>query len=164
MDDKERYFKKVYNENKDKIYRLCLGFVGNKFDADDLLQEISIKIWDNLETFKGNSNISTWVYRIATNTAILFSKKRSKKYLNQTSLFPEEIQGEPAEPDIAEKEHQTIKLYETIATLKEMDRIIITLVLEGKSYKGIASITGLNLSNVGVRINRIKKSLTQKLK
>ncbi|MGO2358861.1 MAG: RNA polymerase sigma factor [Mesonia sp.] len=78
MNNKEHYFTQVYEQNKDKIYRLCLGFTGNACDANDLRQEILIKIWNNLNSFKGESQISTWIYRIATNTAILYSKRKGK--------------------------------------------------------------------------------------
>jgi len=71
MKNKEQEFKQIYEQSKDKIYRLCLGFMGNKTDADDLFQEVLIKIWKNLKTFRNDSNINTWIYRITTNTALL---------------------------------------------------------------------------------------------
>jgi len=71
MRNKEKYFKQIHEQSKDKIYRLCLGFMGNSIDADDLFQEVLIKIWNNLETFRKESNINTWIYKITTNTALL---------------------------------------------------------------------------------------------
>jgi len=71
MINKEQLFKQTYEQSKDKIYRLCLGFAGNNSDADDLFQEVFIKVWNNLETFRNESSINTWIYKIATNTALL---------------------------------------------------------------------------------------------
>lgn len=162
--NKEGKFTEVYHQNKDKIYRLCLGFMGNKADADDLLQEILIKIWDNLDSFKGNSTIATWIYRIATNTAILYSKRKSKLNSKHTSLKSDNESIASIELDAVMPEQQINQLYLAISSLKEIDRIVIGLLLEGNSYNEISDITGLRISNVGVRINRIKKSLNKKLK
>ncbi|NAS32070.1 sigma-70 family RNA polymerase sigma factor [Flavobacteriaceae bacterium R38] len=162
--NKEEYFAEVYEQNKDKIYRLCLGFMGNTFDADDLLQEILIKIWSNLSSFKGNSSISTWIYRIATNTAILYSKRRNKLDNKHTRLTSHNEIIASSEVDSSKPEREINKLYIAISSLKEIDRIVIGLLLEGNSYNEIANITGLKISNVGVRINRIKKALNKKLK
>ncbi|WP_394747843.1 RNA polymerase sigma factor [Spongiimicrobium salis] len=163
--NKEERFTEIYHQNKDKIYRLCLGFMGNKPDADDLLQEILIKIWDNLSAFKGNSSIATWIYRIATNTAILYSKRKSRRNSKHAPLKSDNeriLSAVALDPGIPEQ--QINELYTAISSLKEIDRIVIGLLLEGNSYSDIADITGLSSSNVGVRINRIKKALNKKLK
>lgn len=163
MNSKEEYFTQVYEQNKDKIYRLCLGFTGNAFDANDLLQEIVIKIWNNLNSFKGESQISTWIYRIATNTAILYSKRKGK-FDTKFPLLKSDNEGIALqEEDLSSREKEINQLYAAIASLKEMDRILIGLLLEENSYQEISDITGLSLSNVGVRINRIKKKLNKKL-
>ena len=162
--NKEEEFTQIYNQNKDKIYRLCLGFMGNKADADDLVQEILIKIWDNLSSFKGNSAIATWIYRIATNTAILYAKRKGRINKRHTSLKPEKESIAPIEINATIPEQQINELYIAISSLKEIDRIVIGLLLEENSYNEIANITGLRVSNVGVRINRIKKALNKKLK
>lgn len=164
MKTKEEKFKALYQANNDKIYRLCLGFMGNSYDADDLLQDILIKIWDNLHSFKGESNISTWIYRIATNTAILYSKRRSRQEKRHDVLAQNDEEIESTEVNSSEREEEINQLYKAISSLKEIDRIVIGLLLEESSYEEIAEITGLTTSNVGVRINRIKKTLNKKLK
>ncbi len=164
MSNKEEYFTQVYHQNKDKIYRLCLGFTGNTFDADDLLQEILVKIWNNLNSFKGESNISTWIYRIATNTAILYSKRRNRLKNKYPHLETSNEAIASNEVDSSSREKKINQLYIAISSLKEIDRIVIGLLLEENSYNEISNITGLTTSNVGVRINRIKKSLNKKIK
>lgn len=163
MQNKELYFKEVYAQSKDKVYRLCLGFVGNKMDADDLYQEVLIKIWQNLSFFRNESSIQTWIYRIATNTALLYVKKRNKTDQKISDLNSDLLIEDKTE-NTEVSNIKITKLYQAISTLKEMDRIIISLVLEQNSYQEISEVTGLQVSNVGARINRIKKSLTQKMK
>ncbi|NQX81385.1 MAG: sigma-70 family RNA polymerase sigma factor [Flavobacteriaceae bacterium] len=163
MTNKKVKFKKIHEQSKDKIYRLCLGFTGNKMDADDLFQEVYIKVWNNLLSFRNESNINTWIYRIATNTAILFVSKRTKlnKKINQLEI--ENIAFINDNNDSIYSDENIMKLYKAISSMKEKDRIIISLLLEKNSYSEISEIVGMNISNVGVRINRIKKTLTKKM-
>ncbi|GAB2485180.1 RNA polymerase sigma factor [Algoriphagus taiwanensis] len=159
---KEAQFESLYLDHKDKIYRLCLGFVREKELANDLFQEILIKIWRHLESFKGESEISTWIYRIAYNTALTHTAKEKKKAIQQTD-FPENLDLAEPESYTQEKENQLHALYKAISSLPELDRIIATLLLEGTPYKSIAEISGISENYVAVKVNRIKTALTQKL-
>ncbi|GMQ23638.1 RNA polymerase sigma factor [Algoriphagus sp. oki45] len=159
---KEAQFESLYLDHKDKIYRLCLGFVREKELAKDLFQEILIKIWRHLESFKGESEISTWIYRIAYNTALTHTAKEKKKAIQQTD-FPENLDLAEPESFTQEKENQLNALYKAISSLPELDRIIATLLLEGTPYKSIAEISGISENYVAVKVNRIKTALTQKL-
>ena len=162
MKDKEQQFRNVYQASKDKIYRLCLGFMGNVPDAEDLFQEILVKVWKNLDSFREESKISTWVYRIATNTALYQVNKNSKK---QNKLLKEtiNIELEQLGSDSSYTEEDINSLYKAIASLKKIDRVIISLLLDNCTYAEISTITGISISNVGVKINRIKKTLRKKL-
>ena len=165
MSEKEDRFKHIYGASKEKIYRLCLSFVGNKTDADDLFQEIYIKVWNNLGSFRQESNINTWIYRVATNTALLHLNRTSRSNKKLSSIRSEslkkELEDDETNPYTEEKLNQ---LHQAIFSLKKMDRIITHLLLEDNSYSEIAEITGLSISNVGVRINRIKVALAKKMK
>jgi RNA polymerase sigma-70 factor (ECF subfamily) len=163
MINKKVKFKNIYENSKDKIYRLCLGFTGNKMDADDLFQEVYIKVWNNLESFRDESNINTWIYRIASNTAIVFVSKRTKLNNKNDQIEVENMTLVNENSENLYSDKMIVKLYQTISNLKEKDRIIISLLLEKNSYSEIAEIIGMNISNVGVRINRIKKTLTKKM-
>ena len=162
ISNKQKYFEEVYDANKDKIYRLCMGFTGNAVNADDLFQEIVLKIWTKLDSFRKESAISTWIYRVATNTALVYVNKKNKAAKNISNTMPEALAIQHVERDVS-KEHQLNQLHRAIAQLKEIDRIIITLVLEECSYKEIANITGLNINHVGVKVNRIKTNLKNKM-
>ena len=159
---KEAQFKLIYKNSKDKVYRLCLGFMGNKASADDLFQEVLLKIWQHLDNFRQESTMATWVYRITVNTA-LYTLNQEKKRQQHKDDFKFILKETTTQEITDGKQQQVKKLYQTIATLKEIDRILIGLLLEGCSYAEIATITELSISNVGVRINRIKKILNKKL-
>ena len=159
MKNKEKHFDQIYVNLKDKIYRLCLGFMGNTTDADDLFQEVLIRVWKSLDSFRQESSINTWVYRITTNTALLSINKINKSRYRETNLLPNNLKTETTQVFESDKQDQIKKLYQAISTLKEIDRIIISLLLEDNTYKEIAEITGISTSNVGARINRIKKKL-----
>jgi RNA polymerase sigma-70 factor (ECF subfamily) len=163
MNNKEDFFEQTYNNLKDKIYRLCLGFMGNTSDADDLFQEVLIKIWNNLDNFREESSINTWVYRITTNTALMSINKINKSKNKHSNLFPDNLKNENNQVNESFKQDSINKLYQAISSLKEVDRIVISLLLEDNSYKEIAEITGISISNVGVKINRIKKILSKKI-
>lgn len=162
MMNKKEQFAIIYRDRKDKIYRLCLGFTGNHVDADDLFQEILLKVWQNLAAFRNESSINTWIYRIATNTALQFVGRRNKK---RNLHVPVDLQHLPAESSATGNvvQEQVEHLYKAVSELREMDRLIIGLLLDGNSYKEIAEITGFSVSNIGVRINRSKKILKKKL-
>ncbi|MEL6864092.1 MAG: RNA polymerase sigma factor [Bacteroidota bacterium] len=155
---KEQQFEVIYQAHQYKVYRLCLGYTGNTVDADDLYQQIMLKIWTHLDSFRGESQLSTWIYRISTNTALLYQKRQYRQREKQKDLKPTANPiFNPSEQ--MERKAQVNQLYKAIAQLKEIDRIIISLVLEERTYQEIAEITGLSSSHVGVKINRIKKEL-----
>lgn len=166
--EKRELFNQVYQDNKELIFRLCRGFLGAGPEAEDLFQEIFLKVWNNLESFRGQSKISTWIYRIGTNTALLYRKRKARKQNREAPLMNAAAnQPHAASSELEEKiryDQQLDELLQLIQSLNEMDRIIITMVLEGFSYKKIAEISGLKVNYVGVRINRIKKHLRQKIK
>lgn len=155
--DKEKLFINILNENKDRIYRLCLGYLIDKQDVDDLFQDVMINIWRGLDSFRGESKASTWVYRIAVNTSIIYNKKTKKKHQLIGNEEMDEIVDQAGEN--AETRMNLALLRKSIASLKKQDRLIITLLLEGMSYQEIADITGISINYVGVKLNRIKKQL-----
>lgn len=158
---KELEFEKIYKSHKDKLFRLCLGFVKERPLAQDLFQEILIKLWHHLDSFRGESDISTWIYRVAYNTAITFSAKEKKK-ATYTDLT-HEIAYSETEKHPHEEEVLFQKLYEAISSLDETDRVIATLLLENTPYKTIAEVTGISENYVAVKVSRIKSTLTQLL-
>jgi RNA polymerase sigma-70 factor (ECF subfamily) len=129
-------------------------------DPDDLFQEIIIQVWKSIPAFRGEASVTTWLYRIALNTAITWSKKE-KKYAGAETL--ENVQHLLQE-NRTQTDEQLSWLYGEIYKLDEIDRSVTLLLLEGFSYKEMSAIIGISESNVGVKINRIKKQLIAKSK
>ena len=150
-------FEDIYRDYWNKVFRICMGYFNDADLAKDIAQEIFIIIWKKLPTFRNESAIGTWIYRIASNSCLRQIERQNR--MPKIEL-PEQIE-DVSEPD---KEWQSKLLYKCIAELPETDRIIISLELEDVKQAEIAKITGLSESNVRVKIFRIKEKLTQKFK
>ena len=157
--ERERLFLELLEENKVRIQRLCYGYLNSPSEVEDLFQEIMTNVWNSLPGFRGEAKASTWLYRIAVNTALLY-RKRWKRGEVLTDV-PDDRRG--AHQNLEEKE-RLASLRRAIATLPDQDRLIVTLLLEGLSYREIADITGITINYVGVRISRIKATLEQLMK
>lgn len=150
-------FEEIYKTYWQKIFRLCMGYV-NDFDlAQDLAQETFIIVWQQLPKFRNQSNIGTWIFRIASNNCLRQIEKEKKIVTVDLTIDIKEEHQESIEPQIQ-------LLYDFISQLPETDRIIISLELEGIKQVEIASIVGLSESNIRVKIHRIKEKLTRKFK
>ena len=156
IEEKEIEFKAVYSAFSFKVQRLCLGYIGNEEEANDLLQETFIKVWQNLDTFRGESQMSTWVYRIAVNTCLQYIKKKKKK--NETPLTEK---AQVIKEEVHNKEEEVQLLYKCISQLVAADRLIITLLLEEVPYAEIATVTAISEGNLRVKIHRIKQQLSE---
>lgn len=159
--NKEELFKQVLAKNRDRIFRICCAYERDKDERDDLFQQVIINIWKNLDKFEGRSEISTWIYRIAVNTSLMHVNK-TKKEEKMHSVLDENTLNIPETEEREEKIQigsQIEQLYECINKLQEIDRLIISMVLDDLSYKEIAEVTGMTVNNIGVKINRIKKEL-----
>lgn len=129
-------------------------------ERDDLFQEIIIQIWRSIPSFRQEASVTTWLYRIALNTAIKWTKKE-KRYTGAETL--DKVQHLLQE-NSAQADERLTWLYEEIYKLDEIDRSVTLLLLEGFSYKEMSAMLGISESNVGVKINRIKKYLISKSK
>lgn len=154
---KEALFKEIFQANSKKIYHLCYGYTGNEETANDLMQETFMKVWQNLDKFRNQALISTWIYRIAVNTCL--SHLRVEKRQPKDPLTDDII--DTRSEVISDKNEQVASLYKCIADLEENERIIITMVLDEVPYPEIASISGISEGNLRVKIHRIKQKLTE---
>lgn len=150
-------FEEIYLKYSPQIFRVCMGYINDHEAAKDLTQETFISVWKNLDSFKNQSKISTWIFRIATNNCLRAIEKSKRVIVDELPL------------NLADKleennDAQLTFLYNCIAELEETERIIISLVLEDLSRDEIASIVGLSSVNTRVKIHRIKEKLAQKFK
>lgn len=138
------------------IMHICRAYSRDEESLKDLVQEVTLQLWRSHKSFKGNSQLSTWVYRVTLNVCLSHSKRMKRK----VETVPLEWKTDSAIEDDVEKE-QIEKLYSGIKRLKESDRAIILLYLEDKSYKEMSDILGITVSNVGVKVNRLKEKLKE---
>ncbi len=151
-------YERILETNKEKIYRICRIYAISPIEPQDLFQEVAYQVWKSLPSFKGKSNIDTWVYRVALNVCMR-SKLNLEKNSTKTDRF-ESIKFKVSENksnDIDDEKYQFLK--ECIATLNESDTSILVLFLEELSYKQIADITGLTENHIAVKMKRIRKKL-----
>ena len=152
-------FLQLIEENKGIIIKICNSYCRNKSDLDDLAQEIIYQLWRSGHSFDKSQRFSTWMYRVALNVAISFYRKGLKESMIESLSGAEE---QIAEDSSYEGEEDLSKLQQFIYELKELDKALMILYLESKSYREIADILGITETNVATKINRIKEKLKQK--
>ena len=138
------------------IIKICRAYTNNQQDFEDYYQEVCLQIWKSRNNFRAQSEWSTWVYRLSLNVSMTLLRKQKNNRLRMASdKLPSEILDEPG----AFNDDSLEQLYAAIRLLSEVDRGVILLYLEEKSYQEIADIIGTNPNNIGVRIKRIKERL-----
>ena len=158
--DKE-WFLLQLEEHKLIIYKICNSYCKNASDRNDLAQEISYQLWRSFHHFNGSVKFSTWMYRVALNVAITFYRKtKTSEAIIQLGEPDTEI--EDNKENTAELEKNINTLQQFINDLKELDKALMILYLEEKSYSEISEILGITETNVATRISRIKDKLKQK--
>jgi RNA polymerase sigma-70 factor (ECF subfamily) len=149
-------FIKIIDGHKDLIFKICYSYCRDSESRKDLGQEILINLWRSFKKYNGTVKLSTWIYTVGLNTAISFYRKGVRRK-ESTSLL-EAIISIPDEKETLMQE-RLAWLYDYIGRLKELDKALLLLYLDDKSYKEIAEIIGITEAHVGTKLNRIKKSL-----
>lgn len=155
----ETNFVEMIKNHEGIIYKITRAYCDSQDDQMDLYQDIVYQLWKGFDNFRGDSKPSTWMYRVALNTAFTFLRKEKKKGY-KTSLDHIQLSYEVADNNLDERVQ---KMYYQIKKLSEVDRGIILLLLEGNTYDEISEITGYTRSKVATRISRIKEKLRAKL-
>lgn len=155
----EADFYQMIKDHEGIIYKITRAYCDTYEDQMDLYQEIVFQLWKGYDSFKGNSKRSTWMYRVALNTAYTYLRKEKRKG-QKVSIEHIKLHYEIKDTLL---EDRLAKMYAQIRKLPEIERAIILLLLEGKKYDEIAQITGLTRSNVATRISRIKEKLRTQL-
>ncbi len=158
----ESEFVKRISENQGIIHKVCSIYCDTEEDKRDLFQEIVVQLWKSYPSFRQESKFSTWMYRVALNTAIT-SFKKSKRQPDRSGLTLDTVQLASEEYN-PETDELMQKMHQAISTLSGIEKSIILLFLENKSYEEIAEITGITQNYVRVKMNRIKKKLKKNMK
>lgn len=149
----ESEFLNIIEENQNIVHKVCRMYADTKEDHADLFQEILLQLWQSYKRFKGESKVTTWMYRVSLYTAITSLKKRLRASASKGDFNGLEHTYE------MEDQFKFEGLHLAIANLDENERAIILLYLDEKPYKEISEILGITENHVGVKVNRIKKKL-----
>ena len=158
MSAKEKEFSQLIKDNQGLIIKVSRLYTNSIEDEQDLFQEIVLQLWRSYDTFKGQSKISTWMYRVALNTAITLFRKKTKS--PQTDELQDFHYKDFVEDD-EEKQQQISTLYKVIKMLPNVERAIVTMYLDDLPYKDIAENLGITEVNARVKMNRLKKTLKE---
>ena len=163
----EQKFLTLVRENDGRLRHICRVYGRDAEARKDLYQEIMFQLWRSLPSFAGASSIDTWVYRVALNTALTHARRRPVH--PETSLDEDHIEAadlaaeSAAADDTLDLSEQSERLYAAIDRLGEVDRMLVTMYLDDRSYREMAEVIGISESHVGVKLHRIKKSLARSL-
>lgn len=154
-------FLSLLEAHRRALLKVCWAYGKTQHDRDDLLQEIVGRLWAAFGKYDESRKFSTWMYRVSLNVAIDY-RRRKRRWGRETANLDDGAAVVPgAETDDATKLQQLRELRELLERQSEADRAILLLYLESHSYREIGDVLGMSESNVGTRLNRLKKSLRQ---
>jgi RNA polymerase sigma-70 factor (ECF subfamily) len=160
--EQEAEFLKDVNPNLGIVHSVCRAYVSRRAaEYDDVFQDIMYQLWKSYPQFKGEAKFSTWMYRVALNTAIAHVRRRVRapRDAELTAVVAETTRAS----DSARTDEDIERLYRVVEELSDIDKAIVLLHLDEHSYEEIASVTGLTRSNVSVRLVRLKRTLSERL-
>lgn len=144
------------------IHKICRLYTKSSAEHKDLFQEITIQLWSAYPKFRGEAKFSTWMYRVGINTAISLYRKSKRKI--QSFSFDDVAFKIPQDDSYDDTEDQQLSaIYHAVKQLNDIDKALVFLYLEDKSYKEISETMGISEVNARVRMNRVKKKLKQQL-
>lgn len=158
----EKEFVQLMHDNQRIVHKVCNLYMDRHADREDLFQEITLQAWKAYPQFRGDARFSTWLYRVALNTAITFFRKEKR----QPDIYTTETIPERKEEDTDPIEEQVRLMYTAIGDLSQIEKALVMLYLEDYSYQEIGDMMGITPNHVAVKMNRIKtklKEATQKL-
>ena len=157
--ERNQIFEGWIEGHKAILFKVARAYGTTHADREDLFQEIALQVWHSVDAFRGDAAVTTWIYRVALNTAMTWNRRERKHGTGRQDL--EAASGLLAEPPGRDPRLEWI--YRQIAGLDEVNRSLALLMLDGFSYRDMSQVLGLSESNVGVRINRIKAALSAQL-
>jgi RNA polymerase sigma-70 factor (ECF subfamily) len=158
--ERDRIFGDWLTGHKGILFKVVRAYAFEHADREDLFQEVALQVWRSVDAYRGDSSIPTWMYRIALNAAISWTRKQDR---HRRGKQPLDIVEGLLTAQALETDPRVEWLYGQIAQLKDVDRSVALLMLDGFAYKDIAAIAGISEGNVAVKINRIKSALTAQL-
>ncbi|NTW24122.1 MAG: sigma-70 family RNA polymerase sigma factor [Lentimicrobium sp.] len=167
MKAKEEHFREIVSDHQGRVWNICRHYARSLDDTKDLQQEVMINVWRNLGSFRGESKLSTWIYRIAVNTClgyILKENRRSAFTLSMDNKGIAELMQTDETPEKVEYELKMTLLHDAINRLTVIDKLLISLAIEKIPTKEMAEIIGITEPNVRTKLHRIREELRTMLK
>jgi len=159
---KEDLFRKAVGENEGRIFRICRYYFSDADERNDAFQESLIRIWEKIDSFRNESSLNTWIYRVVVNTCLTcIRKEKKRKVLFESNRKTESLYVPvPHSEDKEEQANEKIQFFNSfMEQLSTLDRMLVSLYLEEFGTKEMAEVTGLSESNVRVKIHRIKEQI-----
>lgn len=157
--DRQQRFLQALRPHRGAIAKVAALYARGAADREDLEAEVVLQLWRSFEGFRGEAAFSTFLYRVALNTALMWARRAGSGPRVDGDVRPEELGAEAAERD----DEDVRRLYAAIRALPPVDRALVLLALEGRSHREIAEVTGLTTDNVGVRLSRCRARLRERL-
>ena len=166
VSEQEALFRHWLADHAGLMWKVVRAFTVTPEDAEDLFQEIAGQLWMSLPAFRGEAKESTWIYRVAFNTALGWKRDEKRRQAKHDKFF--ELNGAPdflvEHPALTPNEEIVRQLYAAIRQLPKLDASLALMHLDGLSYREMSEVLGITESNVGVKLNRIRKQLAAMLK
>jgi RNA polymerase sigma-70 factor (ECF subfamily) len=160
--DQREAFTRLLNQHAGIIRKVAAAYTGGRADRMDLMQEISLQLWKAYPRYSPERPFSTWMYRIALNVAISFLRSATRPHRQTVSLEVAEIDV-PDETTTPETDERVAELQRVIAGLEPLNRALLLLYLDDRSYREIASILGITETNVATKISRLKERVRKEM-
>jgi len=164
--DQQKVFKDWLQEHAGLVFKVARAFAPAEADRQDLIQEILLQLWCSLPRFEGKAKASTWIYRVALNTALAWRRKETKHRATQTPLIDiETLPGTEADSTQQLHQREVVEwLYAAIQQLPKTDAALVLLYLDDLNYREMADVLGISENLVGVKLNRARKALAGLMK
>lgn len=147
------------------MIKVARAYAKDASDQEDLMQEILVQLWSSIPQFRGDSEETTWIYRVAIQTAMVWQRGERRRHHRQARLLQETTRGTPTEGDRSTANAELIEqLYEAIREMPKLDASIAIMHLDGLTYREMAEVIGISESYIGVKLNRIRKRLSDRFR
>lgn len=165
-EEQESIFRRWLDEHLGLMFKVVRGCATAPVDQDDLLQDILLQIWSSIPSFRGEAKETTWIYRVAFNTALAWRRGERRRREGHEAFLKLDVSArtQPSPVDPAPDREIVERLYAAIRELPKVDASLALMHLDGLSYQEMAAVLGISENYVGVKLNRIRKQLAQQLK
>ena len=164
--EQEIIFRRWLDAHPGLIFKVVRGCAATPQDQDDLFQDVCLQIWQSIPAFRGEARETTWIYRVAFNTALAWQRGERRRREGHETFLKLDVspQTQPSHADTPPEEAIIEQLYAAIRQLAKVDASLALMHLDGLSYSEMAEILGISENHIGVKLNRIRKQLAEQLK